>query len=556
MSAATVLLGQVWTGNPQQPRAEGLAIDAGKILAVGSRAQMQALADKTTQVHDLADAFILPGFIDVHAHLDTEGLLDQRPSLSGAKSIADIQARIRELAARTPKGEWIVTMPVGDAPFYFDATATLAEGRMPNRQELDAAAPEHPVCIFAPSGYWSLPPCHTVLNSLGLARNGLDRHSQARLAGLQLERDTSGELTGVLTETNLPEAMQLDLLPAVPRFTREDRLQAVRRAMRRYHACGTTSIFEGHGCAAEVIDVYRSLHERGELTMRASLVVSPAWRDTEEAARMMRHWMAHAAGNGLGDETLRVAGVFIAFGGDAQAACMQQHQHPEDIGFWNNLRQANDAQTFEELCLLAAQANLRVHTIVVDQLHELLPVLERINAKFPLAGRRWVLEHMSVVRQADLERLARLRVGVTLIPDFHLWKAGYQRYRQLDAATASMIAPVKNLLALGIPVGAGTDASPCDPLALVRSMVSRRERVSGSQIGADGCIGVEQALRVITAGGAWFTGDEQRKGKLQAGYFADIAVLENDPFTMEVERLPEVERLATLVGGRLVHGAF
>src|SRR5690606_18733892 len=142
------------------------------------------------------------------------------------------------------------------------------------------------------------------------------------------------------------------------------------------------------------------------------------------AARLMRHWMAHAAGNGLGDEMLRVSGVFIAFGGDLQAACMQQHHHPEDIGFWNNLRQANDAQTFEALCLLAAQANLRVHTIVVDQLHELLPVLERINQKYPLAGRRWVLEHMSVVRQSDLERLARLGLGVTLIPDFHLWKAG------------------------------------------------------------------------------------------------------------------------------------
>src|SRR5690606_9139766 len=181
-------------------------------------------------------AVIMPGFNDTHAHLDTEGLQHVHHSLAGVHSIADVQARIAAIAAKTLKGEWIVTMPIGEPPFYFGGPETLAERRMPNRHELDAAAPDHPVCILAPSGYWSLPPCHTALNSRALQLNGIDRNTKPRLAGLEISHDANGEPNGILIEHNLPEAMQLDLLPAVPRFTREDRKQAVRRAIAAYHA--------------------------------------------------------------------------------------------------------------------------------------------------------------------------------------------------------------------------------------------------------------------------------------------------------------------------------
>jgi hypothetical protein len=132
-------------------------------------------------------------------------------------------------------------------------------------------------------GYWSLPPCHTALNSLGLQKNGIDRHTVPRLTGLQIEHGPDGEPSGVFIETNLPEALHIDLLPAVPRFTREERMAAIKNAIAAYHAKGTTSVFEGHGCAPEVIGIYRELHERGELTMRMGLVVSPIWRHLEEA---------------------------------------------------------------------------------------------------------------------------------------------------------------------------------------------------------------------------------------------------------------------------------
>jgi predicted amidohydrolase YtcJ len=553
-----ILLGRVldFDGSVAGGRAQagGIAIAGERIVACGSRAEMLAAATPATVINDLRDAVIMPGFNDVHAHLDTEGLQHVHHSLAGARSIAEVQARIAAIAATLPIGEWIVMMPVGEPPFYFGGPDTLAERRMPDRHELDAAAPDHPVCILAPSGYWSLPPCHTALNSLGLQRNGIDRHSVPRLAGLEIAHDASGEPNGILIETNLPEAMQLDLLPAVPRFTRDQRKQAIRRAIQAYHAMGTTSVFEGHGCAPELISIYREMWERDELSMRMGLVVSPVWRDLDDARRIMRDWLPHASGSGFGDAMLRIAGVFIAYGGDIAAAAMQQHHHAGDLGFWNNVRQANAPSDFEELCLIAARNNLRVHTIAIHQLDELVPVFERIDRQFPLAGRRWTLEHMSVTRRADLARLRDFGMGVTLIPDFHLWKVGHQRFLDLDDEAASLVSPVRALRELGVPVGAGTDASPYDPMATVRAMVLRRERISGKTIGEGGRLSVPEALHVMTAGGAWFTGDEHQKGRLRPGYLADCVVLGQDPTTTDPERLESIERLATIVGGRLVHG--
>lgn len=535
---------------------EGIAIAGERIVACGSRAEMLAAATPATVINDLRDAVIMPGFNDVHAHLDTEGLQHVHHSLAGARSIAAVQALIAAIASTLPKGEWIVTMPVGKPPFYFGGPESLAERRMPNRHELDAAAPDHPVCILAPSGYWSLPPCYTALNSLGLHRNGIGRDTLPRLAGLQIAHDASGEPNGILVETNLPEAMQLDLLPAVPRFTRDQRKQAIQRAIQAYHAMGTTSVFEGHGCAPELISIYREMWERNELSMRMGLVVSPVWRDLDDAQRIMRDWLPHASGSGFGDSMLRIAGVFIAYGGDVAAAAMQQHHHAGDLGFWNNVRQANNPSDFEALCLIAARNNLRVHTIAIDQLDNLISVFERIDRQFPLAGRRWTLEHVSVTRQADLARLRDFSMGVTLIPDFHLWKVGYQRFMSMNDEAASLVSPVRALLELGVPVGAGTDASPYDPMATVRAMVLRRERISGKAIGEGGRLSVAEALHVMTAGGAWFTGDEHQKGRLRPGYLADCVVLDQDPLATDPEKLEAIARLATLVGGRVVHGAL
>ncbi|MFT4118799.1 amidohydrolase [Bradyrhizobium sp.] len=546
-----ILVGRVLTLNPAGDIAQAVALQNDRIVAVGDRDDVLDLANPGTKVLR-TDGTIIPGFNDTHAHMDTEGLRERFPSLGTVRSIADVQARIAELAHNTPRGEWIVTMPVGDAPFYFGGPIVLAERRMPTREELDLAAPDHPVCILPPSGYWSLVPCYTALNSLGLKLNGLDRTSTSPVEGVALERDAAGELTGVIVEHNYPDSAQIALLPAVPRFSPHDRREGIKRSIRAYHSFGTTSVYEGHGCAPDVIAAYRDLREADELTMRMHLVVSPFWNSLDEAERDFQDKLAHARGAGLGDDMLRVGGVFIGYGGE-QSAALASMARPGDLGWSCYIKQANTPEQFERLCLAAARSDLRVHTIAVDKLHEIVAIYERVNAKHPIAHRRWVIEHMSHAAASDLARLKDLGIGVTLIPDYHLWKVG-TRFFPLDEADRELVAPASQLDALGVPVGCGTDNSPCNPLAIMRAMRTRRERTTGQTIGPRASASAELALRAMTRNGAWFSFEEARKGQIAPGYLADLTVLSGCPLTTSAEDLESLACNATLVGGRVVHG--
>ncbi len=547
-----ILTGKVITLDGAGSIAEAIAVAGDRIVAVGERRYILELKGPQTRITETGGA-IIPGFDDAHAHMDTEGLRDCFPSLGHVRSIADVLARISELARITPRGQWIVTMPVGDAPFYFGGPIVLRERRMPTREELDRAAPDHPVCILPPSGYWSLVPCYTALNSLALKLNGLDRASASPVEGVELERDAAGDLTGIIVEHNYPDSAQIALLPAVPRFSPQDRRDGILRSVRAYHAVGTTSVYEGHGCAPEVISAYRDLWQANELTMRMHLVVSPTWATSDEAEPMMRDWLSHARGAGIGDARLRIGGIFVGYGGEPTAARAARID-PADLGWSCYIKHANEPADFEKLCMLAAAHDLRIHTIAVDKLYELLPIFERVHAIHDISRRRWVVEHMSHATASDLARLKALGIGVTLIPDYHVWKVG-TRFFPLPEADRELVSPTAQLDALGVPVACGTDNSPLNPLATMRAMRTRRERTTGTVLGAAACASPELALRAMTQNGAWFSFEENVKGRIMPGYFADLAVLSGCPLTTPGEELETLSCLATMVGGRFVHGS-
>ncbi len=550
--ADLILMGRVRCLDDSDRQAQALAIRDGRILAVGSRESMQRWRDADTVVHDHGDRTLIPGFNDTHAHLDSLGLVPQRPSLHACDSVEAIVRRVRELAAITPRGEWIVTGPIGQGPFYFDAPAHLRERRLPSCHELDAAAPMHPVCITAPSGYWGQPPCYTALNSAGLALNGIDRHARARVAGVEIEHDANGEPTGILIDHNYAEAAQIDLLPAVPRFTHDQRLEGIRLALPMFHAMGTTSIYEGHGLAPSLIGHYRSLYERGQLSMRTGMVLGLQWQDGDDMPRLLRDWCPHAQGAGIGDDMLRLGGFFLPFGGDPVVASLAR-QAPDDLGWSSYVKQHASVEQFEALALEAARLNLRVHTIAAEHVDRLLDSLERVAAQVPLAGKRWVVEHLATCSPEAVQRLARLGVGVTLIPMFHTWKVS-KRYADYSDAQKDYVVPARYLLEAGVPVSTGTDAVPNNPLLSVWSMATRRERRNGAVLGANGCLDVARGLRLATVAGAWLTFEEDRKGPLLPGYFADVAVLGEDPCEVDVDRIPEIRCEGTYVGGRQVYG--
>jgi predicted amidohydrolase YtcJ len=549
-----ILLGRILTLDDENTVGDAIAVADGRVLAVGARDTILARRGPATRVHDLGGATVIPGFNDAHAHMEREGLKTFRPSLAGLGSVAEILNRIEAIATIAPAGSWIVTMPIGQPPYYFDALDQLAEKRMPTRHELDRAAPRHPVCIPGLFGNWGAPPGYTAMNSLALQLNGIDRDTQPRCAGLEICRDEQGEPTGVIVERNNRPTVEFDLLPAVPRFGFDDRLEGLRRAIALYHAKGTTSVYEGHGSAPEIIAAYRRLWERGELTMRAGLVVSPTWSNLGEAEQAMRDWLAYARGRGFGDPMLRISGIHVAYGGDTIVSDLARRNLP-DTGWSGFVEQAVTPGDFEALCMLAARFDLRLHTIVGDQLHEVVPILRRVAERMPIADRRWVIEHIGRARPEDLRALKALGLTVTLIPVYYLWKGG-ARYLALAPNEAALVMPARQLLELDIPVSAGTDNIPYDPMTTLWAMVARQERLSGQVIGADGCLHHEQALRLLTVNGAWLTFDEAVKGPLTQGRFADLAVLSADPLTVELSALRDIDCLATMVGGRLVHGAL
>jgi predicted amidohydrolase YtcJ len=529
---------------------EAIAISGNCIAAVGSEADVRALAGPKTVVIPLRGHTVLPGIVDAHAHMEREGLKQLRLSLAGLGTVGEILERIAAEARGRPKGTWIVTMPVGQPPFYFGGPDTLAEKRMPDRHELDRAAPDHPVCITGVFGNWGRPPGYTALNTLALRLNGIGRETRPACSGVTIERDASGEPTGIIIERNNRPTVEFDLLPAVPKFLAADRIQAIRTSMRLYNGVGITSIYEGHGSAPETIACYRHLAQEGELSVRVSLTVSPTWSNAEEAEQAMRNWLSYARGRGLGDDWLRVSGVFIGFGDDPAVARITRRALP-DTGWTGFVESANSAEDYRAYVTLAARHDLRVHTIVVDRLAEVLPILEEIDRTHHLAGRRWVLEHVGRVRRPDLAMLARLGIYVTTIPVYQLWKNA-DRYLD-DPEGGETAVPHRMFIDAAIPVAAGTDNIPYNPFFTLWAMVARKERTTGRVVGPGQRLHVEEALRLLTRNGAWLSFDERRKGTLEPGKLADLAVLSSDPRDTAVDELPKIRALLTMVGGRIVH---
>jgi predicted amidohydrolase YtcJ len=191
-----------------------------------------------------------------------------------------------------------------------------------------------------------------------------------------------------------------------------------------------------------------------------------------------------------------------------------------------------------------------VHTIVGDRLEEVVEILERIDARHRLSGRRWVIEHIAHATRDTLQRLARLDCLVTTIPVYYLWKGGHW----YDPSVGNSVVAMRTMIELGLDPAAATDNIPYNPGYTLWSMCERIRRTDGAVLGGEERLSREQALRSMTVSGARLTFDEDRKGRLLPGHLADLAVFAEDPLKTGAERLKTLESILTMVGGRIVHG--
>ncbi len=538
----------ILTLDSRRPSAAALAIAGERIVALGENAEMKRWRHRRTQVIDARGAVVVPGLVDAHAHLDREGLKLLYPSLASCRSIADIKRVIRRLAAGRPRGEWIVTMPVGTPPFYQDAPMGLAEQRWPTRADLDDAAPDHPVYVRGIWGYWNKPPVYSVANSAALRIAGVSRDTQPP-NGIEILTDTTGEPTGVFVESNVIQVLEFTLMKAVPRFTHADRLRALAVSQRLYAKRGVTAVYEGHGVAPELLSVYREAHERGALDLRCWLALSPTW-EAAEAARAIPDVASWAGGQGLGDNRLRLGGICLHYGGDADVA-LALHASQPYTGWAGFVESANSPEAYREQAELAAAHGLRVNTLVTRCLPEVLDVWEAIAARRPLRPLRWVLVHLQVATPADIARIKRLGVGATTNPISYLWRSGAAEVER--AGSAELLIPHRSLVRARIPVGLATDNKPPDPWLAFLAACARRDMTSGRILGPTERLSRLDGLRALTTSGAWLAFAERERGTLAPGKLADLAVLDRDPLTAPLDALPELSCSLTMVGGRVIH---
>jgi len=534
--------------------AQAVAIAGERVVAVGPDAAMAAHTAPWTRVVDLKGRAVVPGLIDGHAHMDREGLKAVYPALGRVRSIRDIQDRIAELARAKRPGEWIVTMPIGDPPYYWDVPDILAEKRWPTRQELDAAAPDNPVFIRSIWGFWRhTPPLVSCANTQALQRAGITRDTVSPVDGLKIEKDANGDPTGVFVEQDMQPLAELIWFRKATGFGRADRARTLPLAARAYHACGTTGVFEEHGAATELLRAYKDAYRSDALTMRSALVFSPSWKTAGNAplGPFIEAWAGWLGEPALGDDWLKVTGLYVNMTHTA-ADDLRAGTTPDTGWAGFNYDTGLPRERLKEVLLhcaandIRAVANANVTPGVVDLFAE-------VDRAVPLKGRRWVLGHISTLSPRDIEKIVRMGLVVTTHTNRYIYKEGHLLQRRLPPERHREITPLRDLIDAGVTVGLATDNVPVSMFWPIWQAVARVSNAGNQRVAPEQAISRAEALRCATVNCAYLTFDEHKKGSLEPGKLADLAVLTADPLGAEEASLRDISAAMTMVGGRIVH---
>jgi predicted amidohydrolase YtcJ len=546
----------VITVDPSFTIAQAVAIAGERILAVGPDAAMADHTAPWTRILDLKGRTVIPGLVDGHAHMDREGLKTVYPALGRVRSIRDIQDRIAELARGKQVGEWIVTMPIGDPPYYWDVPDILAEKRWPTRQELDAAAPYNPVYIRSIWGFWRhMPPLVSCANTEALRRAGITRETVSPVETLQIVKDSNGDPTGVFIEQDFQPLAELIWFRKVTGFSRADRARTLPLSARDYHAYGTTSVFEEHGAATELMRAYKDAYQAGTLTMRTTLVFSPNWKVAGGAplGPFIEAWAGWLGEPTLGDDWLKVSGVYVGI--SRTRADELRAGTTLDTGWAGFYYDTGlPREKLKEVLLhcaandIRAVANANVTPGVVE-------LFEEVDREISLKGRRWVVGHISTLSPREIEKIASMGLVVTTHTNRYIYKEAHLLQRRLPSERHREITPLRDLLDAGVKVGLATDNVPVSMFWPMWQSVARVSNFSQAPVAPEQAITRTEALRCATVDCAYVTFDEDKKGSLEPGKFADLAVVSTDPLRVDAAGLRDITAAMTMVGGKIVHEA-
>lgn len=541
--------GNVLTLDRASRIASAVAVQGDRIAAVGGDAELASWIGPATRTIDLAGRTLMPGLTDGHAHLDREGLKALLPSVSSCRSIRELVERLRAIAATTPPGTWIVTMPVGEPPEYRWNESMFEEGRLPNRHDLDAASSSHPILIRCAWGYWSGElPLVSFANSAALELAGVKRGMASPSPLVTIELDAHGDPTGRFFENAYQPIVEFTLFRLAPHFSADDRLRTLAASMRAYNELGTTSVFEGHGAAPEVIDAYRQLRAQGRQTVRANLTFSPGWSGATQSDvdAWVREHAAKLRGRGEGDDWVRLEGLFAEPDVAPNESRLRAQCAPRTgwAGFHYDCGLPRDLLI--RLLQAAARERLRVCGIQAG----MIELYEAAAKAAPINDLRWVMAHPITLDAQQIARVRDLGVVITTHTNGYIWKRGADLARQLGDK-ADTVVPVRALLDAGITVSLATDNVPVSLWHCIWHVTERISR-EGVPVGSDQRVSREQALHCATTHGARLCLAEDERGTIEPGRLADLIVLPENPLTTSADRLKAMQPELTIAGGRVV----
>jgi len=521
-----VINARVFTSDPENPSAEAFAVKGDRFLAVGSSADVRALAGSSTEIVDAEGMFVTPGFIDAHSHPSGAGVNELVQVNADLRSASDIAAALQERAGSTPAGQWIQA-------FKYDDTK-LSEGRPLNRDDIDALVPDHPVVVRHRGGHTS------VYNSMALGLAGVTSETQDPPGG-RFYRDENGRLTGLVAGG--ARAVFSELIPSDS--TREQRRDGVMLISELMTQAGLTSVHQTGGYRDDMI-AYQDAREAGGMRFRMYLF---------PRGRLFDDLVNAGVRTGMGDEVFRIGAVKFTADGSASERTMRMSEpyegRPDDYGLLY--------MTEEEIFQSVENAHrndfqVAIHANGDVTIKMVLDAYERAQTLWPRADTRHRIEHCSLVNPELLSRIRDLGV----IPAPFYTYVHYHGNKWVDYGEERMrwMFAHKSFLDYGIPVAPASDYTPgpYEPLMAIQSMVTRKD-FDGRVWGPNQRISIEDALKICTINGAYASFEEGIKGSITTGKLADFVILADAPQDVDPDQIKHIEIVRTVVGGKTMYGA-
>jgi hypothetical protein len=530
--------------------AEALAIRGDRILAVGGNEEILKLAGPESKQVDLQGKTVLPGLIDSHSHPPMAAMYEFDHPVPNMETVADVLEYVKSRAKALPEGQWIRLQQV--------FVTRLRDQRFPTRQELDQAAPRHPV-VFRTGP-------DAALNSLALKLSGIDKDFEITdgQPGL-IERDpVTKEPNGILRNC----ARFIKYQPSEKTPTAQDHYDCLRALMAAYNEVGITGVTD-RTATDDTISVYQQLKDHGELTCRVYLTyfveAQAPWEKVEAGIlRAVRHPLHHY------DNLLWLRGlkIFLDGGMLTGSAYMRQPWGVSKIYSitdpqYRGLRFVQPEPLYK-IARLALENDLQItaHAVGDGAVHALIEAYERVNQDFPVRAKRPCICHSNFMSLEAIEKMQRLGVVADLQPAW-LYLDGVTLRKQFGEDRLAYFQPYQTLFEHGVVVGGGSDhmqklgslrsINPYNPFLGIWTTLRRLPRWTDKPFHPEQCITRQQAIRLYTVNCAYLTFEEKEKGSLEPGKLADFIVLDQDILTCPVDEVKDIAVEQTYLGGRRVY---